>query len=129
MQIFGLTKDNHQGKLHYGTVHTRAGYESPERGGHPCNSTLSLTSALDGGGWSTPRPGRFSPRKDPVPTVQEDGWAPRPVWMGAENTTPPPRRIRSTGYTYSSNVFVSFKIMNESETFLVILSEVENNDF
>ena len=46
---------------------------------------LSLTSALDGGGWSTPRPGRFIPGKDPVPIVQEGGWAPGPVWTGAEN--------------------------------------------
>jgi len=28
-----------------------------------------LTSALDGGGWSTSRPGRFTPGKDPVPIV------------------------------------------------------------
>jgi hypothetical protein len=28
------------------------------------SSTLSLTSALDGGGWSKPRPGRFTPRKE-----------------------------------------------------------------
>jgi hypothetical protein len=34
------------------------------------SSTLSLTSALDGGGWSTPRPGRFTPGNDPVPIVQ-----------------------------------------------------------
>ena len=27
------------------------------------SATLSLTSVLDGGGWSTPRPGRFTPRK------------------------------------------------------------------
>jgi len=27
------------------------------------NSTLSLTSAPDGGVWSTPRPGRFTPPK------------------------------------------------------------------
>ena len=47
-----------------------------------------LTSALDGGGWSTPRPGRFTPRKDPVPTVQEAGWASEPVWTGAENLAP-----------------------------------------
>ena len=40
---------------------------------------------LDGGGWSMPRPGRFTPRKDMVPIVQEAGWAPRPVWIGAEN--------------------------------------------
>ena len=33
--------------------------------------TLPLTSALDGGGWSTPRPDRFTPGKDPVPIVQE----------------------------------------------------------
>jgi len=26
-----------------------------------------------GGEWSTPRPGRFTPRKDPVPIVQEAG--------------------------------------------------------
>ena len=28
--------------------------------------TLPSISALDGGGWSTPRPGRFTPGKDPV---------------------------------------------------------------
>jgi hypothetical protein len=30
-------------------------------------STFSLTSALDGGGLLTPRPGRFTPGNDPVP--------------------------------------------------------------
>ena len=49
------------------------------------SSTLSLTSAQDGGGWSTPRPGRFTPGKDPVRIVQEAGWAPGPVWTGEEN--------------------------------------------
>ena len=29
------------------------------------NSTLSLTSALDGGEWSTPRHGRFTPEELP----------------------------------------------------------------
>jgi hypothetical protein len=29
------------------------------------------TSALGGGWWSAPRPGRFTPGKDPVPGVQE----------------------------------------------------------
>jgi hypothetical protein len=46
---------------------------------------LSLTSALDGGGWSTPRTGRFTPGKETVPEVQEDGWVLGPVWTGAEN--------------------------------------------
>jgi len=30
----------------------------------------------------------FTPGKDPVPTVQEAGWAPGPVWRGAENPAP-----------------------------------------
>jgi hypothetical protein len=50
--------------------------------------TLSLTSAIDGGLWSTPRPDRFTPGKDTVPIVQEAGWAPGPVWTGAENLAP-----------------------------------------
>ena len=37
-----------------------------------------------GGGWSAPRPGRITPRKDPVPIVWA-GWASGPVWTGAEN--------------------------------------------
>ena len=47
--------------------------------------TLPSTSALDGDGWSTPRPGRFTPRKYTVPILQEAGWAPGPFWTGAEN--------------------------------------------
>ena len=37
-----------------------------------------------------PRP-LFTPGKDPVPIVQEAGWAPGPVWTCAENLAPPPR--------------------------------------
>ena len=33
------------------------------------SSTLPSTSAVDGGGWLTPRPGRFTPERDPVPIV------------------------------------------------------------
>jgi hypothetical protein len=39
--------------------------------------TLSLTSALDRGRWSTPRPGCFTPGNDSVPIVLEAGCAPR----------------------------------------------------
>jgi hypothetical protein len=35
----------------------------------------------------TPRP-LFTPGKDPVPIVQEAGWAPALVWTGAENLAP-----------------------------------------
>ena len=44
------------------------GHEGPE-GEQMYSSTLPSTSALDGGGWSTPRPGPFTPGKDPVPIV------------------------------------------------------------
>jgi len=59
-------------------VHSRTGQEDPQEE-ERYSSTLSLTSALDGGGWSAPCPGRFTPGKDPVPIVQEAGWAPGPV--------------------------------------------------
>ena len=32
-----------------------------------------------------PRPGRFTPGKDPVPIVYEAGWVPDAVWTGAKN--------------------------------------------
>jgi hypothetical protein len=41
-------------------------------------------------GWGvsvTPRP-FFTPGKDPVAIAQEVGWAPGPVWTGAENSPP-----------------------------------------
>jgi hypothetical protein len=51
-----------------GKIHPRTDHEGPE-GEWTYNSTLPLTSALDGGGWSTPRPGSFTPGKDLVPIV------------------------------------------------------------
>ena len=51
-----------------GKVHPRTGHGGPE-GEQMYSSTLPSTSALDEGAWSTPRPGRFTPGKDPVPIV------------------------------------------------------------
>jgi hypothetical protein len=51
-----------------GKVQPRTGHEDPE-GEQLYSSTLSSTSALDGAEWSTPRPCRFTPGKDPVPIV------------------------------------------------------------
>jgi hypothetical protein len=38
--------------------------------------------ALEGGEWSASRPGSALPpgKEPPVPTVQEAGWDPEPVW-------------------------------------------------
>ena len=68
-------------------VHPRTEHEDLQRE-QRYSSTLSLTSALDGDGWSRPRPGRFTTGKDPVSIVQEAGQAPRPSWTGAENLFP-----------------------------------------
>jgi len=39
----------------------------------------------------TPPPGRFTPQeRDPVPILQEVGWAAWPVWTGAEILAPLP---------------------------------------
>jgi hypothetical protein len=50
-----------------------------------------------------PRP-LSTPGKDPVPIVQEVGWAPGPVWTGAENLAPPgfdPRTVQPVASSYT----------------------------
>jgi hypothetical protein len=59
-------------KLYHYTPRRRLGGEEVRR----YSSYSFSTSALDGGEWSASRPGE----KAPVPTVQEAGWAPEPVW-------------------------------------------------
>jgi len=66
-------------------VHPKTDHEAPE-GEHMYSSTPSLTLALYGG-WvfkATFRP-LYSREGNPVPVVHEAGWAPGPVWTGAEN--------------------------------------------
>jgi hypothetical protein len=49
-------------------------------------------------------PAAFTTGKDPVPIVQEAGWAPGPVWIGAENLASPgcdPRTVRLVGSRYT----------------------------
>jgi hypothetical protein len=57
--------------------------------GSRCIALLYINLGAKLGGWSTPRPGRFTPwKKYPVPIVQEAGWAPGTVWTGAEHLAP-----------------------------------------
>ena len=47
-----------------------------------------MTTALEEVRGQRHAPAALYPGKDPVPIVQEAGWAPGPVWM-VENLTPP----------------------------------------
>ena len=45
-----------------------------------------MIAALEVGECSAARPGRtLPPGKDPVPILQEAGWAPGPVWKGGKS--------------------------------------------
>jgi len=49
-----------------------------------------MTAALEGGEWSASRPGRtLPPGKDPVPILQDAGWAPSPGLDGRKISSPP----------------------------------------
>jgi hypothetical protein len=56
-------------------------------------AVLFLDHGARRGGWPAPRPGRFTSEKDPVPVVQEAGWAPGPVWTCAKNLAPTGMRV------------------------------------
>jgi hypothetical protein len=75
------------------------------------------------GGWSAPRPGCFTPGKDPVPLVQENRWAPGPVWTCVKNLAPtgiPSRsqslyRLNYPGLNRFNGAFIIFlrSVINE----------------
>ena len=49
-------------------------------------------------------PQHLTPWKDPLPTVQEAGWASGPVWTGAENLAPrgfDPQTVQAVGSRYT----------------------------
>jgi hypothetical protein len=69
------------------------------------------------GGWSAPRPGRFTPGKDPVPIVQEPGWASGQVWTCAKNLAPPgfdPRTVQPVVSRIYIRIHVYIYIYNYS---------------
>jgi hypothetical protein len=71
----------------FSKVHPRTGLKNTDRE-QRYSSTLSLISVKKGGRWlTTPRP-LYPQGKGPLLTVQKSGWAPGPVWTGAENLTP-----------------------------------------
>jgi hypothetical protein len=69
-----------QGK---GTFHPRTGHEASD-GEYRYSSTLSLISALDEVGGRRHGPAVLPSGNRPVTILEEAGWAPGPVWTGAE---------------------------------------------
>jgi len=60
-------------------IHKGKGYIMQCLGTHRREGEVQLQTlwnpGLEGSGWSAPYSGHFSPGKDPVPFVQEAGWA------------------------------------------------------
>ena len=94
-------------------IHPTTGHEGPE-GKYTYSSTLSLTSALDGGGWSTPRPGRFTPKKDPVGSYRRLG-GPQGQSGGVRKISPPPgfdpRTIQPVASCYTDCAIPAFIVV------------------
>jgi hypothetical protein len=64
--------------------HPITGHQGPRGGREP----LILNLGARWGWVVSTTPGRFTLGKDPVPIVQEAGWAPGPVWTCAKNLAP-----------------------------------------
>jgi hypothetical protein len=82
-----------------GKIHPRTGHEGPE-GEKRYNSTLSLTSALDGAFGRRHAPAALPPEKETLAIIQEAVWALGPVWtceesLAATRIRPPDRPARS----------------------------------
>jgi len=81
---------------------------------------------IRGWGVSVTRRPHFIPGKDPLPIVQEAGWAPGPVWAGAENLVPTeirsPERLARSQSLYR----LSYPTHNRDEgTFKSCISELD----
>jgi hypothetical protein len=66
-------------------------------------------------------PAAFTPGKDPVPIVQEAGWAPEPVWIGTENLGLPgfdPRTFEPVASRYTDYAIPAPRLVNTSQYFV-----------
>ena len=80
----------------------------------------------------------FTPGKDPVPIVQQAGWAPGPVWTGAENLASteirsPDRPARShfsnTSWMKTSNIQCRFTKYHTTNKYTNCMSFILNHFF
>ena len=94
-------------------IHPRTGHKGPD-GEKRCSSTRSLTSAVDGGRRSTPRPRRFTSVNAPVPPV-----GPRfgLDWCGWSRPSPglDPRTVQPVATRYTNWIIPA---QNQSKDFI-----------
>ena len=104
-----------------GKVRPTAGYEGPE-GQYTITSTFSLTSALDGGGWLTPRPGRFIPKKDIRYPLHRRVVGPQGQSGRVRKISPPPgldpRTVQPVASRYTDRAIPAHAAMSVSITLL-----------
>ena len=83
-------------------VHPRTGHEGPE-GEQRYSSTLSFTSAQDGGAWSTPSPGRFTSGRPATHCRWLGGPQGRSGWVRKISHPPgfDPRTVQSVASRYT----------------------------
>ena len=74
---------------------------------------------------STPRP-HFTPGKDPVPILQEAGWAPGPVWTGEKSR---PHRHSIPDRAARSSVTIPAELPDPRSIKVVLISQREVVDF
>jgi hypothetical protein len=67
--------------------------------------------------WSAACPAALYPGKDPVPIVQEAGWAPGSVWTSAENLAP--TRIPSPDRPACSSVAIPTELPGPHRTLIL----------
>jgi hypothetical protein len=72
-----------------GKFHTKIGHEGPDEE-YRYRSTLSLTSAIEAGGWSTPPPGRFNREKCPGTECTREWLGPRAILKRFRKISRPP---------------------------------------
>ena len=88
-----------------------------QRGSRSIALLFLLTSVLDWIVCSTPHPGCFTSGEDTRYIIQEAGWAPGPVWAGAENFTP--TGVRSSDRLAGSELLYR---LSYSDTYLITLN-------
>lgn len=80
------------------------------------SSTLSITSALHHWGrWSMSQPSCFTPRNDPVPTVQETRLVPGPIWKGVENNGPTRITFQPLASVYTKYTIAAHQTLSDKQ--------------